>query len=375
MNIIPTKSPRHPRFILIPIAIIAVCVILLAFPFRDGLKLLLNQLFQLSENANSYEYSRFAVPDGVSITPATIALVTAGCALLLIPLFSESRFIPLAIMLGSALFQAWIGLSLPIWANAALFVYLFTLMTTDRKRLHIPALCLCIVLCSYILLPGTDDTVERLSEKARDVISGVFSGSEGGTDADESGIPDARRENNRSLDYGYDSAESDADFRLVTVEKQEISLPHTVDILKIALMCLLIPLVIIAPFAPFAWMSIRRKKALELRKTFETLPPKQAVIAAFRHINAYLDFADGETPNCLYSERELHGAFSADEYRKRYLSSARIFDEAAYSEHELTEKHLAGMIELLNETERVITDNAGFAKLFRLRYILCLYTK
>lgn len=372
---ITVKKQTSARYAILPLTLIAVCAVLLAFPLRSGMMLILNRFFELSEARNSYIYSRFDVSGDVSATGAAIALGIAATCCLALPLCIKSRALPIALMAVSAGFQAWSGLSLPTLANIGLFAYFALLLCTGGKRIATAVLIAVSVILSVILFPSVDPTTERLSEQARDIISGVFTGSDDSSDENGRFIPDARHENTRSLAYGENEAQAETAFRLVTVEKQEISLPHIIDYLRIAIMCLLVPILIAAPFLPFAWISLRRKKAIGKRNFYTEAAPREAVIAIMDGISSYLDFCDGETSNIPYSERRLPEAFNEEAYSKLYSQATRIFEEAKYSTHDISESQRGIMLDTFYETENAIAESADYKALFKLKYILCLYVE
>ena len=61
------------------------------------------------------------------------------------------------------------------------------------------------------------------------------------------------------------------------------------------------------------------------------------------------------------------------DYIREYRYAASIFSEAAYSTHPMTEEQRTDMEKILDETERILYDEAGWKQKLRLKYVECLH--
>ena len=344
---------------------------------RAGLLALINRLFAASESVNAYEYTYFHVPEGQPVWLAAgilgwIALLITAEALLL-----RSRLIPLAAAIVCALFQVYYGLSFRPWIHVALLMILaIWLMKRPITRGGIlrcgTVICATAALIA-VLIPGTDPATEDASERIRDLL-GRYAGEAGGTTEVLSGEErETRHTNTRSLEVGIEEARTDREYRLVTVEEEEISMPHRVDYLKIILGLIGTAAAVIIPFAPFAVLNARRRKALDARKAFRAEKVSEAVTAIFRHVILWLETTRHDGGNRLYREwTNIIPDTMPEGYGVRFLRTEQDYEEAIYSDHELPEEKREQALKLLRETEKALWQEADWKLRFRLKYWMCI---
>ena len=63
----------------------------------------------------------------------------------------------------------------------------------------------------------------------------------------------------------------------------------------------------------------------------------------------------------------------APDYSVRFAACERMFEEAAYSTHEMKEEDRQQALALLNETEQILQQRADWKQRLRLRYKECLW--
>jgi hypothetical protein len=360
--------------------ILAACLFL---PFllpaaRFSVLALCNQAFAASERVNAYAYDYFQTPENQSTALAWALTAFFAVGYFGLAYILRSRLLLLLIAALAALLQAYLGLSLPAWANMALFLSLglgFILFTSPKKSaLPFAALALISLIISAALLPGVDVATENVSEAVRDALAPVTRQEEALTGENSDSALETRHMNSRSLLTGEEKAEAGKEYRLVTVEEQQISQPHWIDYLKIALLLLLSALVVVLPFLPFAYGNARRKKAREARRLFQSENPGEALCAMFRHAAKYLEnggFGGGNLPYRQWPESWNDRLPEA--YQKQYAACAALFEEAAYSDHAATEEQKEQTRLFLSETERIFFDEADWKEKLRLRYGKCLH--
>ena len=167
----PTKS----TFALLAALLLALLTLALA-PAREGAKLLINDLFSLSESANAYVYDCLPVAAGASRLPACALLGGALAFLSAAVALSQSRLPALLALVALALGQAYFGLSLPAAAQLLLLFMLGLKLVPSRsavQRLTLGACALAVALVVCLAFPGVHAATEAASERARDFLSGA----------------------------------------------------------------------------------------------------------------------------------------------------------------------------------------------------------
>ncbi len=372
---LPAAGVSGKRVFLTGLSVFFLSLILLLalLPARQGMEALLNRLFEASEAVNAYAYDRFSVPADQSTAFAAVLLAVMALSLLVTAL-SGGRLPVLCLMAGYVLFQAYFGLAFPVWLNVPLFaLFVLRMMVWPMNRKNVlPVLggIMAVSLAVFILWPGVDAATEAASEIVRDRLS-LMAQSAAGTVRE---MPDGRHEtrhvHTRSLTAGGEEAKTDREFSLVTVEEEKVSMPHWVNYLRMILLLALTAAILVVPFLPFAVLNRRRKKALEARKAFASADVREAVFAVFQHIIAWLEAAGKDGGNLPYA------AWRADlspGYDERFAQCEKLFEEAAYSTHEMQEEARQQVLELLRETEQTLQRKADWKQRLRLRYWECLW--
>lgn len=378
-EVVPAEQPggksAKKRVLLLGFSVLLLSLVLLfAIPSaHQGLQALLNRLFDASEAVNAYAYERFAVPADQPAALAVILLLILGFSLLGVTLMTGSRLLGLILMAGAVLFQVYFGLSFPAWVNVPLFVF-FALWSLRplKKRIILPIFAALAVISLAVLLlyPGVDAATEAASETVRDRLSQMAQSVTGAAQELPSGENETRHVHTQSLTPGDQEARTGREYRLVTVEEQQISMPHWIDYLRIILLLLLAVALVILPFLPFILLNQRRKKALDARKAFQSENVSEAVFAMFQHIAAWLEATGHGGENVPYA------AWNADlspDYAQRFAACERLFEEAAYSTHAMNEEQRQQVLELLNETEQALQRQADWKQRLRLKYKECLW--
>lgn len=360
---------------------ILLCSLLLLFlhpEARRGAQALLNRLYEASEQVNSYVYKRFPVDAEQSLTLSVCLLGIFALSLLSLLFFSGSRSLALGLMAGCVFFQVYFGLAFPAWANVLLLA-LFALWTLarpwNRKRCsQILVLITAVSLSAMIFLPGTNEAVESASENVRDWLSLTAQQIAGTVHETAEGEKEIRRTHTQSLTTGDQEARPDREFRLVAVEEEQISMPRWINYLRIIFLLFLTVATVILPFLPFLWLNARQKKAAEMREAFKSEQISEAVCAIFQHVIAWLEATKNDAGNLPYTQWAEHLREDVPEhYSDRFAQCSAIFEEAAYSNHQLTKEHRRKVLILLEETEKWLLSKADWKQKFFLKYGKCLY--
>ena len=372
------KTGRGP-FILITAGLMALCVSLatLVPEARHGIQALCNRLFAASEAVNAYAYDYFPVAEGQSVTLAVILIAVSLLALITLMILLRSRTMGLGIMAAITLCQVYFGLPLPAWAGFFLYGSLALWMVrrplSPRGAPAFVTVLLGAALLVMFLFPGVDAATEAASEKARDHLSRMAQQITGAVRELPEGETETRHTHTQTLQAGGREAQTGREYRLVTVEKEMISMPRIINWLKTILLFLSLIAVVILPFAPFFLLNARKKKALEARKAFASDNISEAVCAIFRQVITWLDETGHDAGNLPYREwTEMLPKDMPDGYADRFGACAEDFEEAAYSSHDLPEEKRRMALSLLKETETALFRTADWKQRLRIRYWLCL---
>ena len=366
-----SAARKRPGRLLAFAALIPAGLALLIPEARAGLAALCNRLFAASEAVNAYVYARFPVPDG---QPAALAVILLGAAAALAAaalLVSGSRPLCLGLMAALAAAQIYFGLSLPVWAHLLLFA-LFTLCMLRRpwpRKAFAPLLAalLASALVIALVFPGQHRAVESASETVRDWLSRIVSPLSESLRETPLAAQEARPVHTRTLTEGAGEAGTEREFRLRTLAEKQIAMPEWIDWLKTGLMILLSLALLLLPFAPFALLNARQKKARERELVYRSEDVSAAVAAIFQQVTVLLEavgLGAGNLPYRLWADRlpaDLPGG-----YRERFRRGAELFEEAAYSEHALGEDERGEALALLEETEEEARARAGWRQRLRL---------
>ena len=372
------KAGRHPAAL--PAAGITACALLLLLipEARRGAQALCNRLFDASEAVNRYAYHHFSVPENQSVLAAAFLLLCIAVLVLTLAAVLRNRAAALGIMAACTLFQVYFGLSFPAWINIPLYGLLALRMlrrpVSRRQLAACCILCLSVSAATATLLPGVNAATETASETVRDRLAAITEQITGTVAETPDGESETRHIHNRSMISGDREAETEQEFRLVTEEEEQISMPHWVNWTKAALLLLLAVLLVTLPFAPFLLLNARKKKAQEARKVFLSGNVSEAVQAVFRQVVLWLETTDHGAGNLLYREWSalLPGTFP-EGYADRFARCAADCEEAVYSSHDMPERKRQEALGLLRETETALWAAAGWKQRLYLKYWMCLH--
>ena len=331
-----------------------------------------------SEAVNNYAYRRIPTVSAPDENLAGILLAGAVLCLAGSLILRARKAGGFAAALVCAGMQIYFGIALPAIWNIALFTLSGILLMdriTLRKVLCLTAAAAVLSGAAATVLPGEDEPTEKASEYLRDMLEHAAEPEAAGLpDREPDTIRETRHTNIRALTGGDREEKTQEQFRLITVEEEEISRPKWIDYLKIALLLLAAAAVIILPFIPAVALNRRRRKAREARRLFESPDRNEAICAMFRHAAKYLEKTGHGAGNMPFRRwPEAMAGKMPEKYIDSFQKCCILFEEAAYSNHEMTEAQNDRVREMLAETERLLYDGAGWRQRLRLRYSECLH--
>ena len=344
---------------------------------KKGTMAICNRVFAASEAVNAYAYDYFPVSKDQSIIFAAVLITAVFLTLVAITLLLRSGTMTMILMTAVTFFQVYFGLSLPGWANILLYgaagLWMIHLPRDCRSTLSFMALILIICLMVAALYPGVDPGTEAASERARDQISRMARQMTGTVREQPEGESETRHTHTQSLQTGTNQGRTGREYRLVTLEEEQISMPRFINWVRTIFMILLSAGLIVLPFAPFMLLNARKKKAEEARKDFDSPNVSEAVGTIFHHVILWLSETGHDAGNLLYRDwTETLPPGMPEGYADRFRSCAGDFEEAVYSSHVLAEEKRQRALELLKETEEALFHTADWKQRLRIRYWVCL---
>ena len=371
---------RRARTVCLSAAALGAAAFLLPL-VRAGGALLVNRLYAASEAANAYAYFYLTVP-GVS-EPAALRAVWTALGLLLgalCALAAARRWAALALFLAVAALEGYFGLTPARWENLLLFAALAAALlrrpVTARRAASALAPAAAALLLVLLLAPRPIAPVERYSEHLRDELAIRASAA----------LPDApppeaetnrthresrQREEQAQTDPALEQAQQG--FVHQTEQEREISLPHRVDYLRIALLLLAVAALLLVPFLPFLLLTRAQRRTDALRAAFDAEDNAAAIRAAFTHLMDWLRCCGLQTDNRPFAQ--CAGAVKTllpDALAARYADAAAIWQEAAYSDHAMTDEQRRAVRALLRDAAHALYERADRRTRLRIKYWDCL---
>ena len=360
-------------------AAVGLSLVCLAFPsVRNGLLLFINRLFAVSEAANAYAYDYLRVPEADE-TAALRAALAAVCILLgaVCAGAAKYRAVSLLVFLALTGLEVWFGVTPAWWKNLLLFAALalqFMRGTAERRQtVPVAAGAAAILLLVLLLAPRPNGTVERYSEHLRDVLEASLS------DAPQEALPPETEVNRTHRESRQHEEEAKIDpvnhaphreVRHETEVEREISLPHRIDYFRIALLILAVILLLIVPFLPFLLLNRTRKRRVEIQASFANENNGEAICAMFAHLMTWLHFCGLPEENRPFSQcGEAVRALLPDDLAARFSSAVPIWQEAAYSDHQMTAGQRETVCLLLRDTSKLLYARSPAGQRFRMKAI------
>ena len=374
------RKKKKAILICLSLLLLMLLCLLLIPAARLGAQTLCNRLFAASEQVNDYIYDRFPVPAEQPVGPAVLILAVSLALLIGLLFLSGSRLLALAVAAGCAVFQMYFGLAFPGWLNVLLFaafaLWMIGRVPDCREALILLGTVLAVSLAVAVVYPGVDAATETASERARDFLSRMSQQVTGAVREAPEGENEVRRANTQSLIQGEREAGAAKEYRLETIEEEQISMPRWINYLKIILLLLAVIILLILPFLPFLWLNSRRKKAQEVRSVFASENVREAVCAIFRQTVAWLEAMGLGAGNLLYRDWAQHlPDRMRPGFEQRFSQCAALFEEAAYSDHAMAEDQRQQVLSLLDETQEAMLARADWKQKMRLKYGECLWTE
>lgn len=370
----PGKSARRLPLCLVLLAFLCMALLLAVPLANQGARALCNRLFAASEAANAYVYDRLPGAGERGVPLAGTLLILTGAALMAVTVLSGSRLLPLGVMAACTGFQVYFGLAFPGWINVPLYAALGLLAARNprgrRDLFRAGAAVLAAAAVILLLWPGVDAATESASERLRDLLSPAAQSMAGTVLEAPESETEVRHTHNRSQLNGDQAARPLRGYRPVTREQRQVSKPHWINYLRIALLLLLAVAVVALPFLPFLLLNARRQRAQALQRAFQSEDIGAAVCAIFQQVAVRLEimgYGDAGLPYRGWGKGLCPDL--PQDYAGRFDACAALFEQAAYSAHPLAERQRRQALDLLEETRRLLWERADWKQRLRLMLV------
>ncbi len=367
--LLPEKRIVKMWFLAAGVAVVALTLILGARASLDGAFVVINRLFAASELKQAYVYNKFAVlsPEESWQSCIRYAMFSAGLASGIvcgIALRYRLKLLIAFIFLALAMSVAYLGVS-PSWEWIVMMaVVLPALMLNLRLgRGNSMAMGTCAVgiaavavvsLLVLMLWPGEDMRLSEWDEHARDILSMnnvAYSDRVEPEKEQETQPPEEERE-------FYQEEDVQADFGGNSFEWL-VPVP-TVAVILLAALLLFLPAVI---------SDLQKKRRARNREGIESGDNSASIRAMFLYTLRWFRLGGLVPKNLPFSgyAEQIEELFSP-ELRAEFESILPLWQEAAYSKHEMDEEKRRLMQQFMEDAKSRVWESSG-----RIRRILAKY--
>ena len=328
----------------IRLAVAAVCAVLLIAAaivwhgrIFGGLAMMMNDFYNMAEEAQAYLYSRFSVSDSASEPFAAVWISSCLGLITALPPAENRRPAVILLALAAMFLTAYYGM-IPSWVCIAVMLAALILIVSRGSILSVlPLLLAAMLVFGAIVLidPGESYEISRIDENFRDRFafhSGLL---------DTSDQTQEEADDLEAMDDEEDLEEEDDDF--LNGDYGSYAAIGTV-------------VLIAALIGAAIYFMIKRlkKKQAAVRDGINSSDPKTAVASMFPYSVRWLKAcgigADRTREEPFVSlSPVIKGELSAD-YGDRFENMYSLWKEAAYSDHSISEESRQDMKSFMGET-------------------------
>ena len=349
---------------IILLVMIAVC----RQQLHSGMGTFFNAIFEASENQQSYMYDRFTANGSNAdiiffILPVSIA-IAAQCSFSVRKRNVASAFAVFAVCAGV---QVYFGVFADtVWLLLLFFAFaLFTAYAAGSKALPpqiiLTVLLILAVTATFTLYSGKSETLASWSESVRDRFDEPYSP----PDASGMSAPDKNPRENRNDGANDTDDGADAQSEHIGAIGSTIGVMRRIKSPALTLLFIFIAIVLLYVIIRY---GIRAFRISRFRARFSNPDVNTAVKSMFHYLIAVLKTGGLRTQNRDYSEYKNQVAeMTADAHTNSYKNAVKLWQEAEFSEHSMSENQRAEMRGILNEILRKLSDNSTFTGKLRLR--------
>ena len=326
-------------------AALIVAVIVLRKYIGNGWALIMNSLYDTGEASQAYVYDRFhvgATGDEHPYRSMHFALIWASSLIALLaalPPAESRRSVITALGCFAMIAFAYYGIIPSIVCIAVMAAALVFALARGHILSSLPVLLVVMLVFGAVMLidPGESYGVSRADENFRDRFALRSSYLETG-DQSVDDLAEIEKEMNEK-----EKNANNGDTGFFTEHR--------------GITALIVALLIAAAIGAVAWMLLRRirKKQLANRAGIDSNDPREAIKAMFPYAVRWLQPAGIVTAGKTFDSLiPLIRADISEEYAESYSGMYKLWEEAAYSDHEMTEERRQEMGTFLSDTISMI---------------------
>ena len=323
-----------------------------------GLALLINAVFERAQEAQSYVYDMYPLNSKAESSPfVCMGLATAWVSSMLgffaaLPGEKARPIINTLFFIVSMICFAYLGV-IPPWAGTAavLAAFLFSAGSGHLNSAWPIILLVLLVFGGVIMLdPGESYTVSRANENLRDIFALKTAYIMGSEDDGMQIETDAQDEDWEDIDEEYDEE-----------EEEYGSLYTTLAIIGAVLL--------VIGCAVFFVLRKIAKKRKKIREGLDSKDPNTAIGAMFPYSVRWLKCCGISVENQPFSELlpSIRSDISGD-YAEKYGQMMKMWKEAVYSDHSLTEDNRKEMSDFMKETINMSRKKSGWKEKLKVRF-------
>ncbi len=348
----------------------------------DGIKLILNQVFTVSEKYQHYIYKRFSIPAGAGnhslcITAAMvfICIVSAVVCHFAVKQKKGSLSALISLMVIIAV-EIYFGIFPQLWTVILLaLIGLGVLYHRYNGKAHVSGailLAVAVLMVSFTVMAayaGPNAQQTALTESLRDrfdqhIEQQVSNSIEKRREQVQEKTENTDLKENKVSDRSDDTpagkryqAEYEKHF-----EGNRAGLAHA----RLPLAWILVGIMLLSLLG---WDAVRMYRARKRRRVFDSSDYAAAIDGMFRHSVDWLEVCGLKTDNSLFSQYSKRvSKMLSEEYGRKYSGAVELWEEAIYSGHVMSEKERGWMREFLDDTAETVRDHVGAFTRFKIKY-------
>ncbi|MCL2527914.1 MAG: hypothetical protein FWE42_05775 [Defluviitaleaceae bacterium] len=352
------------------------------YGLREGMALIANRLFHVSEQNQAYRYTMFVInaqqSDWNRHVMEALGVISIVLAALCIALVRFKRGIfSIITMVLIACFQIYFGVFPSAAWNTILFTSLAMTLMRDGKRVSLRGSIIVITIAALLavgiwaIYPGPNPTISEFSENIRDRFDIRIS--------QITGTPIHFQE------AGHNTAPEYHHLNIVDVQEDTLheaptqdyntqydERPQGAEIGALGPVASLVPLLIgiiaLLIIIALARHIPRHLKVYKRRKQFETDPYPVAINNMFIYVLEWLSAHGLQQENLVFSAYTTKLAqLVSKEYSHEYENATAIWRKAVYSQHTPSKAERLAMQNFLNKTMNIVWKNASIRAKVRIK--------
>ena len=334
-------------------ALLLASLVILHSKIGSGLASLMDEFYDVAEEAQAYIYDRFPGGDEASETDWRIAMLWVSSLMGMLMALVPARLRRIAGMILTAIVMlalAYYGLLPETLCAGAMLLALLLTLSRDNILATLPLLLVTVILFGAITLidPGESYGISRMDENIRDRIafrSALIEKEDTPTED--------------TLDPGSLTEQ--------TAESESSSLIGS----NSSYFYIGLGLLLAAAIGAAVYQLIKRfrKRRAEVRKGLDSADPREAVIAMFPYSVRWLKASGIETREAPFAEMadDIRRVYETG-YAGRFSEMYSLWREAAYSDHDITEADKNAMDRFTKETVAMVSGKWNTMQRLRMKY-------